>query len=208
MTLCTRTLNRETDEYEYHPFITGSVTIEEPVEATLAMTLETKNAVAEGNMYVVKEDKAIASIHVKNSGNTDYDNDVVVKMYKLVGTAGFLDRIGRKAVQVAAGASADVEIEFDDLLDRQLYFYNVYYLSNGKEVKGNSDPGFFMVHVNDTPTAVRALWDSENGPAQIFSPDGRKLADAQESDLVRVLDALPKGVYIIRVGRNSKIIRN
>ena len=208
MTLCTRTLNRETDEYEYHPFITGSVTIEEPVEATLAMTLETKNAVAEGNMYVVKEDKAIASIHVKNSGNTDYDNDVVVKMYKLVGTAGFLDRIGRKAVQVAAGASADVEIEFDDLLDRQLYFYNVYYLSNGKEVKGNSDPGFFIVHVNDTPTAVRALWDSENGPAQIFSPDGRKLADAQESDLVRVLDALPKGVYIIRVGRNSKIIRN
>ena len=207
MTLCTRFMNYDVGSYDYSPFITGSVTVEEAAEATLAMTPTTKNAVLEDEQYVIKEDKAIVSIHVKNTGNTDYDNDVIVKLGKSIGASGTLDRIGRKAIQLAAGASTDVEIEFDNLEDETEYFYYVYYLSNGKEVKADSQSTIFTVRVNgDTPTAIRSLWNDENGPAQIFSPDGRKLGEAQETDLIRVLDSLPKGVYIIRVGSNSKTI--
>ena len=208
MTLCTRFMNYDVGSYDYSPFITGSVTVEEAAEATLAMTPTTKNAVKEGSTDVVKEDKAIVSIHIKNTGNTDYDNDVIVKLGKTVGPHGALDRTGRKAIQVAAGASTDVEIEFDNLEDETEYFYYVYYLSNGKEVKADSQSTKFTVRINgDTPTAIKALWVGESGPAQIFSPDGRKLGEAQETDLMRVLDTLPKGVYIIRVGEKSVKLR-
>ena len=58
------------------------------------------------------------------------------------------------------------------------------------------------------PTTIKALWADGNGTAQIFSLDGHKHAEAQKSDLMRVLNTLPKGVYIIRVGKNSKTILN
>jgi hypothetical protein len=58
------------------------------------------------------------------------------------------------------------------------------------------------------PTAIKALWADGNGTAQIFSLDGRKHGEAQKSDLMRVLNTLPKGVYIIRVGQNSKTMHN
>ena len=210
MTLCTRTWNGDEHKYEYHPFVTGSVTIEEAAEATLTMTPKTKNAVKEDSENVVKEDKAIISIAVRNTGDTDYDNDLIVRLYKYINANnGTFDRIGRKAIQLAAGESTNVEIEFDDLEDGAKYFYYVYYLSNGKEVLGNSHSPIFTVQIGgDTPASVRPLWNGENGPAQIFSLDGRKQGNAPETDLMRVLDSLPKGVYIIRVGGNSKIVRN
>ena len=210
MTLCTRTWNGDEHKYEYHPFVTGSVTIEEAAEATLTMTPKTKNAVKEDSENVVKEDKAIISIAVRNTGDTDYDNDLIVRLYKYINANnGTFDRIGRKAIQLAAGESTNVEIEFDDLEDGAKYFYYVYYLSNGKEVLGNSHSPIFTVQIGgDTPASVRPLWIGENGPAQIFSLDGRKQGNAPETDLMRVLDSLPKGVYIIRVGGNSKIVRN
>lgn len=207
MTLCTRSWNSGSGVYDYTPFLTGSVTIEDAVAASLTMTPKTKNAVKEGGINIVKEDKAIISLAVKNTGNTDYDNDVIVKLYKFVGSStGTLDRVGRKAIQLAPGASTNVEIEFDDLENGTKYFYYVYYLSNGKEVKGYSNSPVFTVQTD--PTAIKALWNDGSGPAQIFSLDGRKQADAQETDLMRVLDTLPKGVYIIRVDGNSKMIRN
>ena len=46
------------------------------------------------------------------------------------------------------------------------------------------------------------------GSVSIFGLNGNKLAETQGAGLKQVLNTLPKGVYIIRVGNNSKTIRN
>ena len=60
----------------------------------------------------------------------------------------------------------------------------------------------------DEALGIRTLWAGESGNAQIYSLDGRKLAEAGGADLKQTLTTLPKGTYIIRVGNNSKAIRN
>ena len=206
VTLCTRAWNGDAQKYEYTPFITGSVTIDEASAATLTMLPVTKNAEKVGGQNVVKDSKAIISIDITNTGDTDYDNDVIVRLYKMTSeSSGNFDHNVRKAVHVAAGATTNVEIEIDNLEDGKTYFYLVKYLSGGEQVQGYSRTPIFTVQI---PTAISALSNHKNAAVQVFSLDGRKQADAQEADLSRVLNTLPKGVYIIRVDGASKIVRN
>ena len=147
LSVCTRFWNGDTQQYDYPPFITGSVTIEAGVVATLKMTPKTKNAVNEGGQTVVKEDKAIVSIDVTNTGSTDYDNDAIVKLYKFVSdNNGNLHGIYRQRFQLAAGASTNVEVELDNIEDGARYFYYVYYMSSGEEVRGYQYSKSFYVH--------------------------------------------------------------
>jgi len=134
--------------YSYTPFITGSVTIDAASEATLTMTPKTKNAVREDDQWVVKESKAIVSIDVTNAGSTDYDNDVIVKLYKLHNqNQGSSAGTFRTALQLAAGASATAEVELTGLEDGATYFYYVYYMSAGEEVKGYQYSPMFTVTI-------------------------------------------------------------
>ena len=144
--LCTR--EYYSGSYEYTPFITGSVTIDAASEATLTMTPKTKNAVREDDQWVVKESKAIVSIDVTNTGSTDYDNDVIVKLYKLYnGNQGSSAGTFRKAIQLAAGASTTAEVELTGLEDGATYFYYVYYMSAGEEVQGYQYSPMFVVKI-------------------------------------------------------------
>ena len=144
--ICTR--EYYSGSYEYTPFITGSVTIDAASEATLTMTPKTKNAVREDDQWVVKESKAIVSIDVTNTGSTDYDNDVIVKLYKLYnGNQGSPAGTFRKAIQLAAGASTTAEVELTGLEDGATYFYYVYYMSAGEEVQGYQYSPMFVVKI-------------------------------------------------------------
>ena len=148
VSLCTRKYNSSKEGYyEYTPFMTGSVTIEPAAPASLSMIPKTKNAVNEGGQTVVKEDKAIVSIDVTNTGSTDYDNDAIVRLYKYTsGNSGNLDGVYKQRFQLAAGASTNVEVELDNIEDGARYFYYVYYMSSGKEVRGYQYSKSFYVH--------------------------------------------------------------
>ena len=144
--ICTR--EYYSGSYDYTPFITGSVTIDAASEATLTMTPKTKNAVREDNQWVVKESKAIVSIDVTNTGSTDYDNDVIVKLYKLTnGNQGSPAGTFKKGIQLAAGASTTAEVELTGLEDGATYFYYVYYMSAGEEVQGYQYSPIFVVKI-------------------------------------------------------------
>ena len=144
--ICTR--EYYSGSYDYTPFITGSVTIDAASEATLTMTPKTKNAVREDNQWVVKESKAVVSIDVTNTGSTDYDNDVIVKLYKLTnGNQGSPAGTFKKGIQLAAGASTTAEVELTGLEDGATYFYYVYYMSAGEEVQGYQYSPIFVVKI-------------------------------------------------------------
>ncbi len=144
--ICTR--EYYSGSYDYTPFITGSVTIDAASEATLTMTPKTKNAVREDNQWVVKESKAVVSIDVTNTGSTDYDNDVIVKLYKLTnGNQGSPAGTFKNNLQLAAGASATAEVELTGLEDGSTYFYYVYYMSAGEMVQGYQYSPMFVVKI-------------------------------------------------------------
>ena len=61
---------------------------------------------------------------------------------------------------------------------------------------------------NGTTGIERFVNSMGGGSVSVFSLNGNKLAETQGAGLKQVLNTLPKGVYIIRVGNNSKAIRN
>ena len=150
ISVCTHSWNGSTQQYDYTPFITGSVTIEAGVVASLSMQPRTKNAVYdyESKMDIVKEDKAVISIGVTNTGVTDYDNDVIVRLYKLFNeTNGSPAGVAKQPIQLAAGATTTVELEFNGLEDGAKYFYFVTYMSEGQEMMGYPYASLFAVRI-------------------------------------------------------------
>ena len=61
---------------------------------------------------------------------------------------------------------------------------------------------------NGTTGIERLVNGMGGGSVSIFALNGNKLAETQGAGLKQVLNTLPKGVYIIRVGNNSKAIHN
>ena len=61
---------------------------------------------------------------------------------------------------------------------------------------------------NGTTGIERLVNSMGGGSISVFGLNGNKLAETQGAGLKQVLNTLPKGVYIIRVGNNSKAIRN
>lgn len=144
--ICTREISG--GAYQYIPFITGSVTVGAAAAAYLSMYPMTKNTVYEDGKTYVKSDKVVINIEVTNNGATDYDNDVIVMLYKFTsGSSGSLDKTGTKAIHLAAGASTDVDVEISGLIDGARYFYYVYYKSEGKQVKGYQYSKSFYVKI-------------------------------------------------------------
>lgn len=146
ITLCTRSWNNNSNSYDYNAFITGSVTVDAAVAANLSMYPTTKNAVQEGRNMVVKQNYVVVNVQVTNNGSSDYDNDVIVKLYKLISeTKGSLADKVSKTIQLAAGASTDVDLQIDGLEDGATYYYYVFYKSVGKEVQGYQYSPMFTV---------------------------------------------------------------
>lgn len=138
VTLCTRSWNNNSKSYDYNAFITGSVTVEGATPSNLTMYPTLKNAEDLGyDQWLLKEDKMVVNINVTNTGSTDYDNVVAIKLYKLYdATHGSPVDTYYKDLQLAAGATTDVEMPIEGMEDGATYFFYVYYVSAGEWVQG------------------------------------------------------------------------
>ena len=198
--LCTRSWNGK--DYEYTPFISGTVTIAPAPAFSLKMTPSTKNAVREDGKDVVKDSKAIFRIKVENTGSNDYDKDVIVRLYKYIDEkTGTLAGTASKTIQLAAGASTNVELQIDGLENGARYFYYVLYVSEGKETKGYQYSPSFTVSL---PDGIQQLMHETGDEAvAVYALNGRKVTEARGTALKDVMATLPKGVYIVRCGDKS-----
>jgi hypothetical protein len=206
--LCTRRWNET--QYVYTSFITGSVTVEGAAEADLTMYPTLKNAEDLGYYrWLLKESKMVVNIQVTNVGSIDYDNAVAIDLFKLYDeNHGMRVGIYTKDLQLAAGASTDVEMQIDGMEDGEKYFFFVYYKSGGEWGTGFDYSPIVTVQLEgDDPSSIQELV-MDDGVISVFTLDGRKLTEVQGADLKQTLSTLPKGTYIFRVGKNSKIVHN
>ena len=138
VTLCTRSWNNNSNSYDYNAFITGSVTVEGATPSYLTMYPTLKNAEDRGyDRWLLKEDKMVVNINVTNTGSTEYNDVVAVDLFKLYNeTRGSYVNTYYKDLQLAAGATTDVEMPIEGMEDGATYFFYVYYVSAGEWVQG------------------------------------------------------------------------
>ena len=138
VTLCTRSWNNNSNSYDYNAFITGSVTVEGATPSYLTMYPTLKNAEDRGyDRWLLKEDKMVVNINVTNTGSTEYNDVVAVDLLKLYNeTHGSYVNTYYKDLQLAAGATTDVEMPIEGMEDGATYFFYVYYVSAGEWVQG------------------------------------------------------------------------
>ena len=206
VSVCTRTWNGETQEYDYTPFISETFTIDAAVAANLSMTPTIKNAVKEYGDWYVKENTAVLSIQVTNNGTTTYDNDVFAYVFKMFNDqhATHFKTISAP-VQLAPGATTTVEMEVSGLEDGAEYVFRVQYLSEGEGVDGYGQWTWFIadISVNDGIESLKTM----AGRVSIYDLNGNKRGEADAMQAQPIIEALPKGVYILKSGKQTKAIR-
>lgn len=201
--LCTRSWNGKEEKYEYLPFISTVVTVAPPPAFDLSMTPTTKNTVSEDGKRVIKGSTALIGIKVVNKGSNDYDNAVIVQLYKYTDDShGSFYASAQKTIQLAAEETTNVELQIDELVDGR-YFYYVYYISEGKKVKGYDFSPSFYVMLPDGITCQPQT--AGNDTVTVYTLDGNQVATARGHDVQRVVEALPKGIYVVRQGKKTKI---
>lgn len=180
------------------------------IPADLALTPSVKNATND----VVTDTKAIINLQATNNSNIDYNNDLVVYVYKLRNDGSNTgDYVGeaRQWLSLAAGTSSNVELEFSSLEDGAIYFFWSYYYSEGNEVAGSEDTPVFLFKYDES-TGITSVIGKANGTVcRIYSTDGRLLDTIRDGEVEQALKRLPKNIYILKPADGSsasKKIRN
>ena len=79
----------------------------------------------------------------------------------------------------------------------------VEYRKEGQWVEGYKSPVYTVEADPDAIEFVKSL----QGPVTVYGLNGNKVAEVSDRDARQVIQSLPKGVYIIRSGQQSKVIR-
>lgn len=199
VSLCTRSWNSEKREYEYIPFITSTVTVDETPVVKLSFTGVVENA----EDYVVSDNIIKFKTTVTNSSANAYDHVISISLYKDGHDDYFyLSKKIIKDVQIASGESEDINVFFDNL-ENERYMLFVEYRKEGKWVEGYRSP---VYTVEGNPDAIEFV-KSLQGPVTVYGLNGNKVAEVSDRDARQVIQSLPKGVYIVRSGQQSKVIR-
>ena len=184
--------------YQYTPFITGSVTVAAAATANLSMYPTTKNAVYEDGKTYVKSDKVVINIEVTNNGSTDYDNDVIVKLYKIIGgNSGTSAGKASKTIQLPAGGFTEVDLELGGLEDGETYFYYVYYKSAGQEVQGYQYSPMFTVKI-----------EGEEPQVEKFTVQGIDVAGTQKTNEDLTITVNVKNEGNVQTGKLYLFVNN
>ena len=184
--------------YQYTPFITGSVTVAAAATANLSMYPTTKNAVYEDGKTYVKSDKVVINIEVTNNGSTDYDNDVIVKLYKIIGgNSGTSAGKASKTIQLPAGGFTEVDLELGGLEDGETYFYYVYYKSAGQEVQGYQYSPMFTVKI-----------EGEEPQVEKFTVQGIDVAGTQKTNEDLTITVNVKNEGNVQMGKLYLFVNN
>ena len=102
----------------------------------ISTTPQTINAVKENGAWYVKADSALVSVKVKNIGTVDYDDDIIIDLFKMYNeNSGNRVATVKKPIQLATGADTTVVMQLDGLEDGAKYFYNVLYTAGPKTVR-------------------------------------------------------------------------
>ena len=199
--LCTREYNYDTQKYDYTPFASTTLTIEEAKAANISMKPTTVNMNKSG---VVEENKAVIKLDITNNGDTEYDNVVIVKLYKLIPNTNQGTSAGKatKEITLAAGESTEEEVQFDDLESGATYFYWCYFMSKGEEETGYPKTPMFVVNY-DTGIREALLNELEGDTVKVYNANGIQVAEVAGTALSATLKTMPKGVYIVRSGKKS-----
>ena len=163
----TKTLKFTLNEDGTNPIATRSLTIEEMPAANLTMTHNVTNLVAATSGRTLKGNTAVVTTTVTNKGNA-YNEEVMAYLCKVTEktATGYRGSIVRRVTQpltLAAGASTDITLTFDELITGEMYFINYFYFSSGQEVSSKGVSTFTVA--GGTP-AVRGDVDG-NGTVDI-----------------------------------------
>ena len=151
---------------------------------TLQTTSKTANAIYEDNYYILKTDTAFISVKVENVGEVDYNDDIIVKLYKMTSsTGGPLVDTGRQTIQLTAGADTTVVIEFPGLEDGSTYFYWTRYIADESEVDGSKITPKFTVRLPEIDGIQSVKADKTNTP--VYNMNGQRVVDSYKGVVIR-----------------------
>ncbi len=138
-----------TDENGTNVIGQDEVEIAEPQEATLSITSQLPD-LKDGK---IQAENLTVRVDVTNEDTNDYDEVIRVDLYKQKpGTnSGTRIDIQRKEITLEPAASTSLDFTFDNVEDGSSYFYGVYYYSKGKQVLGDSSPGYEFCY---TPAVI------------------------------------------------------
>ena len=170
---------------------------------------QTVNAVKEKGVWMVNTDSVLVSVQVKNIGTVDYDDDILIYLFKMYNEkSGNRVAIVNTPIQLAAGADTTVVMQLDGLEDEAKYFYNVYYIVGPKAVLSSQSDFIFTVNLKE-PDGIQFVGnDAVNDNVVIYGLNGSKVAEVKGRDVRQRLTSLPKGLYIIRSRQRSWTVRN
>jgi hypothetical protein len=174
----------------------------------LSTTARTANAVKENGSWIVKSDTAFVNVTVKNTGTVDYNDNIIVKLFKLTSeTGGPQVATARTILRLIAGADTTITVRFPGLEDGATYFYWTYYIANRQETPGSQNTPLFTVML-PKPDGIQMVSNGQQGNVTIYGVNGNKVDEVNASNLQQRLKSLPKGLYIVRFGQKTATIRN
>ena len=132
-------------------------------------------------------------ISVKNEGNVQTG-----KLYVFINDV----KTGDIAVDITPGETKDYKVKYLPTAAGE-YTVKVTTDEAGENLAGDGAVASQTITITGIELLVREMG---GGPVSIYALNGNKMAETQGEELSAVLKSLPKGVYIIRVGKNSKTI--
>lgn len=128
VSVCTRSWNGETQQYDYYPFIADSIDVAAAAAADLAIKFSVNNLTG----ALVNDNFIKLRATVTNNGDNAYDNILKAEIYK-DGHDGLFYLLSRQsqAVMIEGGQTVDVPFTFENLEDER-YLLVVRYLSEGE----------------------------------------------------------------------------
>jgi archaellum component FlaF (FlaF/FlaG flagellin family) len=115
------------------PIATRTITINPMPAANLSATCTVLNVPS--GTYTINSDKFSVELTITNNGQTTYDEDISVKLYKSIyGNTGTMVQAFDQRVTLAPNASTNLVFHFDNVMDGWKYFCNAFYYSNGDQI--------------------------------------------------------------------------
>ena len=149
-----------------------SITPTAPKEQKLTCTYNVTNANASRE---INADQMEMTIEYQNIGSNDYDNEILLKLMKRVGTTNSYNMVATMTdrLKLSKGAKTKCSYVFRDLEDGGTYMVVPMYKSKGEYVemtKSNS----YTVHFTSTPPEIGEAYAVVNGSTLTFYYDDKK----------------------------------
>ena len=152
------------------PVAARTITIDPMPAANLRASIRVLDA--EG--YTINSDKFSVELTITNNGSTTYDEDITAKLYKhTYGNSGAGTQTVDKHLTLAAGETATLQIDMDNVIDAWQYFAFFYYYSNGSQVMLTNTSTYTMAF----PVEPEVMKGDVNNDGDISIADITQLID-------------------------------